>query len=66
MSKKIDTKFFKEKTDEECRELAIHYYKRARKAEAELKLATEEAQAYEELYFKLRESIEELCQKAYL
>lgn len=66
MSKKIDVTFLKEKTDQECRELAMHYYKRARKAEAELVLALEEARAYEDLYFKLRESIEQLCKESQL
>lgn len=35
--------FLKEKTDAECRELAAHYYRRARKAEAELAAAKIEA-----------------------
>lgn len=50
MSNKIDVTFLKDKTDAECRELTIHYYRRARKAEEEVAKQKEETSYYYRRY----------------
>lgn len=44
MTKRYCVDHLKEKTDAECRELAKHYYRRARTAEAQLRNLQQEAE----------------------
>ena len=60
------TAFLKDKTDEQCRQLAAHYYIRARKSEKDLALANAEVsrlranlQAFRGMAYDLIESIED-------
>lgn len=60
MSKKIDVSFLKEKTDREYRELAMHYYKRARKAESELEDLKKQLAEKQAIYNLLECKVSEL------
>lgn len=51
---KIRIDFLKEKTDTECRELAGHYYRRARRAEKERDQLREQVEALQAECEKLR------------
>jgi hypothetical protein len=55
---KHDIKFLREKSNDQCRQLAGHYYRRARNAE-------DERDAYRREVFKLKEEIQRIKSYAY-